>query len=99
MDGQPIEGLSTTTTGKAGMGQKEWGHSPLEEEWTHLVGEITPCLGFWFLILEHIKLLALHYSLPLISSHMPCSLGTIFILSPYFLLFALRNISIGILWG
>lgn len=41
MDGKPVEGLSTTTTGKAGLGQKGWWHSPLEGEWTHLVGEVT----------------------------------------------------------
>jgi hypothetical protein len=22
---------------------------PLEREWTHLVSEVSPCLGFWFL--------------------------------------------------
>jgi len=41
MDGQPDEGLSTTTMGKVGMGKKEYGHSPLEGEWTHLVGKVT----------------------------------------------------------
>jgi len=41
MDGQLDEGLSTTTIGKAGMGQKGWSQSLIEGEWTHLVGEVT----------------------------------------------------------
>jgi hypothetical protein len=42
MDGQPVEGLSTTTTiGNAGLGQKGWVHLPLEGEWIHLVNEVT----------------------------------------------------------
>jgi hypothetical protein len=40
------EVLSTTTIGKASMGQKEGRHSPLEGEWTHLVDEGTHALGF-----------------------------------------------------
>jgi hypothetical protein len=41
VDGSPDEGLSSTTIGKAGMGQKGWINSPLEGEWTHLGGEGT----------------------------------------------------------
>jgi len=41
VDGSPDEVLSTTTTGKASMGQKGGRHSPLEGEWTHLVGDGT----------------------------------------------------------
>jgi hypothetical protein len=41
MDGSSNEVLSTTTTRKAGIGQKGGRHSPLEGEWTHLVGEDT----------------------------------------------------------
>jgi hypothetical protein len=28
-------------TGREGMGKEGWDHSPLEGEWTHLVGEIS----------------------------------------------------------
>jgi hypothetical protein len=35
------EVLSTITKRKAGMGQKEGRYSPIEGEWTHLVGEST----------------------------------------------------------
>jgi hypothetical protein len=49
MDGPLDEILSTTTIVKVGMGQKGWSHLPLEGEWTHLVGEVSPCLGLWFL--------------------------------------------------
>lgn len=41
IDGSSNEVLSTTTTRKAGMGQKGGRHSPIEEEWTHLVGKGT----------------------------------------------------------
>jgi hypothetical protein len=41
MDGSSNEVLSTTTTKKADMGQTRGKHSPLEGEWTHLVGEDT----------------------------------------------------------
>jgi hypothetical protein len=41
VDGSLDEVLSTTTIRKAGMGQKRDRHSPLEGEWTHLVGEGT----------------------------------------------------------
>jgi hypothetical protein len=41
MDGSSDEILPTTTTRKADMGQKGGRHSPLEGEWTHLVGEDT----------------------------------------------------------
>jgi hypothetical protein len=41
MDGPSDEVLSTTTKRKAGMGQKGGRHSPIEGEWTHLVGEDT----------------------------------------------------------
>jgi hypothetical protein len=41
MEWKPVKGLSTTTTGKAGLVKKGWGHSPLEREWTDLVGEVT----------------------------------------------------------
>jgi hypothetical protein len=41
VDGSSDEVLSTTTTRKADMGQKGGRHSPLEREWTHLVGEDT----------------------------------------------------------
>jgi hypothetical protein len=44
VDGSPDEVLSITTTGKAGMGQKGWRHSPLEGEWTHLNGDGTHAL-------------------------------------------------------
>jgi hypothetical protein len=37
MDGQPDEGLSTTTSGKESTGQKGWDHSPIEGVWTYLV--------------------------------------------------------------
>jgi hypothetical protein len=39
--GSSDEVLSTTTKRKVGMGQEEGRHSPLEGEWTHLVGEGT----------------------------------------------------------
>jgi hypothetical protein len=39
VDGSLDEILPTTTNRKAGMGQEEGRHSPLEGEWTHLVGE------------------------------------------------------------
>jgi hypothetical protein len=39
MDGSSDEVLSTTTKNKAVMGQKGGRNSPLEREWTHLVGE------------------------------------------------------------
>jgi hypothetical protein len=39
MDGSSDEIPSTTTYRKASMGQEEGRHSPLKEEWTHLVGE------------------------------------------------------------
>jgi hypothetical protein len=38
MDGSSDEILPTTNR-KVGMGQEEGRHSPLEGEWTHLVGE------------------------------------------------------------
>lgn len=41
MDGSLDEVLSTTTTGKADIGQKGGRHSLLEGEWTHLVSEGT----------------------------------------------------------
>jgi hypothetical protein len=41
VDGSSDEVLSTTSTRKAGMGQKGGSHSPLEGEWSHLVGEGT----------------------------------------------------------
>jgi hypothetical protein len=41
VDGPSNEVLSTTTKRKAGMGQEEGRHSPLEGKWTHLVGEDT----------------------------------------------------------
>jgi hypothetical protein len=41
MDRSSDEVLSTTTKRKVGMGQKRGRHSPLEREWTHLVGEST----------------------------------------------------------
>jgi hypothetical protein len=41
VDGSSDEVLSITITRKAGMGQKGGRHSPLEGEWTHLVGEGT----------------------------------------------------------
>jgi hypothetical protein len=41
VDGSPNEVLSTPTPRKAGMGQKGGRHSPLEGEWTHLVGDGT----------------------------------------------------------
>jgi hypothetical protein len=41
VDGSLDEVLSTTTIGKADMGQKGGRHSLLEGEWTHLVGEGT----------------------------------------------------------
>jgi hypothetical protein len=39
VDGSSDEILQTTLDKKAGMGQEEERHSPLEGEWTHLVGE------------------------------------------------------------
>jgi hypothetical protein len=41
VDGLSDEVLSTTTKRKANMGQKGGRHSPLEGEWTYLVGEGT----------------------------------------------------------
>jgi hypothetical protein len=41
VDGSPDEVLPTNTTGKAGIGQKGVRHSPIEGQWTHLVGEGT----------------------------------------------------------
>jgi len=41
MEGSLDEVLLTTTMRKVGMGQKGGRHSPLEGEWTHLVGEDT----------------------------------------------------------
>jgi hypothetical protein len=33
----------------ASKGKKGWDYSPIEGEWTHLVGEYMACLGSWFL--------------------------------------------------
>jgi hypothetical protein len=39
VDGSADEILPITTHRKAGLGQEEGRHSPLEREWTHLVSE------------------------------------------------------------
>jgi hypothetical protein len=39
MDGSSDEILATTTDRMVGMGQEEGRHSPLEGEWTRLVGD------------------------------------------------------------
>jgi hypothetical protein len=39
VDGSLDKVMPTTTTRKTGMGHKGGRNSPLEEEWTHLVGE------------------------------------------------------------
>jgi hypothetical protein len=41
VDGSSNEILTTTIKRKASMGQEGGRHSPLEGEWTHLVGEST----------------------------------------------------------
>jgi hypothetical protein len=41
VDGPSDEILPTTTKRKADMGEEGGRHSPLEGEWTHLVGEDT----------------------------------------------------------
>jgi hypothetical protein len=41
VDGPSDEILPTTTKRRAGMGQEGVRHSPLEGEWTHLVGDDT----------------------------------------------------------
>jgi hypothetical protein len=40
-NGQHGEELQAISTGQAGIGQEGWDHSPLEGEWTHLVGEVS----------------------------------------------------------
>jgi len=39
VDGSSDENLPTITYRKADMGQEKGRHSPLEGDWTHLVGE------------------------------------------------------------
>jgi hypothetical protein len=41
VDGSTDKVLPTTTDRKAGLGQEKGRHSPLEGEWTHLVGEVS----------------------------------------------------------
>jgi hypothetical protein len=47
--GQIGHGLQPYLTCKEGMSKEGWDYSPLERERTRLVGEVSPCLRFWFL--------------------------------------------------
>jgi hypothetical protein len=83
MDESSDEILSTTTYRKAGMGQEEGRHSPLEGEWTHLVGE---CIYAYDLVPNPRAsgLFALHNIL-LLYFVLALQLGTI-VICPLFLL-------------
>jgi hypothetical protein len=82
MDGSLDEVLSSTTTGREGMDQKGWIHSPLKGEWTHLDGEGTHAED----LVPNPRasgLIALLYFLHDIF-YLPCNLGTIIVVSLYF---------------
>jgi hypothetical protein len=73
-------------TPRGGMDPPSW--------WGHT------CLGFWFLILEHVRFACITLSFFYhISVHMLCILRNHFVLSLYFLLLSWGKIFVDFLWG